>query len=340
MRALLMAAIVVGSSCATTSSASKTEDGPSPIVATYGARSVRLAEVDAKVNDELLKLQEQIYDLRAEAAERIAIEMLVAEKAKAAGVSEDEWLAKNVEALLPEPNEDEMRALFERARARLPDGVSFDDVKPQIRQAVQREARGKKAREVFARLKKEAGFTVTLQAPPKVRKEVEASGPVRGNRNAKVTIITFSDFECPYCSRAHETVQAVLKSYGDKVKLVFRHYPLSFHAKAPKAAEAAACADAQGKFWEFHDSLFESQALELDALKLQAQRVGADGKKFDECLDSGRMAGLVQRDQAAGQKAGVSGTPAFFINGIMLSGAQPEDEFRKIIDAELARLGE
>jgi protein-disulfide isomerase len=158
---------------------------------------------------------------------------------------------------------------------------------------------------------------------------------MRGEASAPITIVEFADFECPYCSRAAETVEKVRAAYPGKVKLVFRHFPLSFHPKAPKAAEAAACADEQGKFWQMHDALFEGQDLELEAMKANAQRLGLDAAKFDACLDSGRMAALVKRDQAAGNKAGVTGTPAFFINGVMLSGAQPEEAFHKVIDEEL-----
>jgi protein-disulfide isomerase len=315
------------------------DEGPTPVVAKFGDRVIRLSEVDAKVSDELTKLQEQIYELRTEAAERIAIEQLVSAQAKRDGVSEDDWLAKNIEGGLPEPEESDMKALFERARGRLPEGASYDDAKPQLRQAMQREGRARKAKEVFAKLKREAGYVIALEAPLKVRKPVDASGPTRGGKNAKVVIVEFADFECPYCARAHETVSTVLKAYGEKVRIVFRHYPLSFHPKAPRAAEATACADEQGKFWEMHDSLFESQEIDEDALVMQARNVGVDEKRFAECLRSGRMASLVKRDLAAGQHAGVSGTPAFFINGLQLSGARPEEDFRKLIDAELARLG-
>ncbi|MDP1829944.1 MAG: thioredoxin domain-containing protein [Archangium sp.] len=337
MRFFLIGAVFL-SACATTQSAQQGE-GPTPVVAKYGERVIRLAEVDAKVADELSKLQEQMYELRSEAADRIAIEALVAQKAKAAGQSEEGWLAKNIESGLEEPSEAEMRALFEKARGRLPPEVTFDDVKPEIRKAVQREERTRRAREVFGQLKKEAGFVMVLEGPVKPRKSVDATGPSRGNAAAKVVIVEFADFECHFCAKAHETVMLVLKAYGDKVRLVFRHYPLSFHPKAPKAAEATACADEQGRFWELHDALFESQELDVDALKMQAKQAGVDETKFASCLDSGRTAALVKRDVAAGQQVGVSGTPAFFINGFMLSGAQPEEAFRKVIDAELARLG-
>ena len=218
--------------------------------------------------------------------------------------------------------------------------VGYDDVKPEIRKAVQREERTRKAREVFGQLKREAGFTLVLEGPARPRKSVDASGPSRGNALAKIVIVEFADFECHFCAKAHETVMSVLKAYGEKVRLVFRHYPLSFHPRAPKAAEATACADEQGKFWELHDALFESQELDDDSLKMQAKRAGVDSTQFASCLDSGRTAALVKKDMAAGQLVGVSGTPAFFINGFMLSGAQPEEAFRKVIDAELARLGE
>jgi protein-disulfide isomerase len=336
-RALLVVLAGALGACATVNAK---VDGPTPIVAKFGDRVIRQAEVDEKVSDELSKLQEQIYDLRSEAAERIAIEALVEQQAKAAGISDDEWLAKNVESGLPEPTDEAMRELFDKARGRLPDGVGYDDVKPQLRQALMREGRAKKAREVFGKLKKDAGYTLVLEAPPMQRKVVDTSGPTRGGKAAKIVIVEFADFQCPYCARAHETVMTVLKAYGEKVRIVFRHYPLANHPRAPRAAEATACADEQGKFWELHDSLFESQELDEDALAMQAKRVGVDEKKFSECLSSGRMGAVVKRDLAAGQAAGVSGTPAFFINGLQLSGAQPEEAFRKLIDAELARLGE
>lgn len=338
MRVLFGCAVLFASACATTQAVQR-DEGPTPVVAKYGERIIRLSEVDAKVADELLKLQEQMYELRAEAADRIAIEALVTQKAKAAGLADDDWLAKNIESGLKEPSESEMLALYDKARARLPPDVTYQDVKPEIRKAVQRDERTRKAREVFGQLKKEAGFEMVLEGPVKPRKTVDATGPSRGNASAKVVIVEFADFECQFCAKAHETVMGVLKVYGDKVRLVFRHYPLSFHPKAPKAAEATACADEQGKFWELHDALFESQELDVDSLKMQAKRAGVDETKFTSCLDSGRTAALIKRDMAAGQHVGVSGTPAFFINGFMLSGAQPEDAFRKLIDAELARLG-
>jgi protein-disulfide isomerase len=149
--------------------------------------------------------------------------------------------------------------------------------------------------------------------------------------------VEFSDFECPYCGSAHDTVEQVMNSYAGKVRLVYRQFPLSFHPHAAKAAEASLCAADQGKFWEYHDVLFKNQKkLEPTELKAHASEVGLDGQKFGQCLDSGDKKKAVDADQQAGLAAGVGGTPAFFINGIFLNGAQPIDEFKKVIDAELA----
>ncbi|MEW6435194.1 MAG: DsbA family protein [Myxococcota bacterium] len=340
MRPFAFAVVLLSFGCATPSASHRgAAGGPSPVVATYGDRVIRQAEVDARAADELVKLQEQIYDLRVETAERIALEALVAEAAKKDGKSDDEWLSAKLEEGLPPPAEADMKRLYEQVKGRLPDGVGYDDVKPQLAQAVSRELKAKRAAEVFDQLKKDAKFTLALEAPARLRKSVEAIGPAKGDEKAAITIVEFADFQCPYCSRAAATLDKVLAGYQGKVRLVFRHFPLSFHEKAPKAAEAGACADEQGKFWAMHDALFESQELEPEALKAQAQALGLDSKKFDDCLDSGRTAALVKRDMAAGQKAGVTGTPAFFINGRVLSGAQPEDEFRKVIDQELEAAG-
>jgi len=164
--------------------------------------------------------------------------------------------------------------------------------------------------------------------------------PSIGPANAPVTIIEFSDFQCPFCARAEPTVNQILSTYKDKVRLVYRDFPLSFHQYAQKSAEASECSDEQGKFWEYHDLLFEKQqewsSIGITKMKDYAAQLNLDSKKFNDCLDSGKYSSEVQKDFEDGQKAGVSGTPAFFINGILISGAQPFENFKKVIDAELA----
>jgi protein-disulfide isomerase len=334
---LLASALVVASGCATTQAATSSP-AQSPIVARYGTTSITLAEVDKKAGDDLFKAQEALYDLRSETAERVALEAMVEAEAKKEKVSEAEWLEKRVSEGLQAPREAELRALFEQAKSRIPPGTEYEDVKPQLQEALERRAKSEKARALFDELKKKNDFVLLLEAPARPRKVVDATGPSRGPADAKVTIVEFADFQCPYCSRAAQTVDKVLARYPGQVRLVFRHFPLSFHEKAQKASEAAACAQEQGHFWQFYDVLFADQSrLDVDALKASAAKLQLDSKKFDECLDSGRASAAVVKDLEAGQELGVRGTPAFFVNGVMLDGAQSEDAFGKLIDAELKR---
>jgi protein-disulfide isomerase len=152
-----------------------------------------------------------------------------------------------------------------------------------------------------------------------------------------VTIIEFSDYECPYCKQAEPTVDEVMETYGDKVRLFYRDYPLPFHNAAKPAAEAAHCANAQGKFWEYHQKLMASEELNAEAFKSLADGVGLERAKFDECLAKNDFADAIQKDMDDGEAAGVNGTPAFFINGRMIDGARPFEQFKEIIDEELAK---
>jgi len=187
--------------------------------------------------------------------------------------------------------------------------------------------------------------TPAVQATPGTVEIDPGDNPAKGPADAKVTVVEFSDFQCPYCARfVLETFPQILSTYGDKVRFVFMNFPLSqIHENAEKAAEASECANEQGAFWQYHDILFANQsALAVDNLKAYAAQLGLDATKFDECLDSGRMASLVQADMEAAtkaaQEAGLDrfGTPAFFINGKHLGGAQPFDVFKQAIDAALA----
>jgi len=175
-------------------------------------------------------------------------------------------------------------------------------------------------------------------APAKVQVSAD-DDPARGPQNAPVTMIEFADFQCPYCGRFHaQTLPLILKEYGDRVRLVYRDFPLtSIHPYAEKAAEAGECAHEQGKFWEYHDILYLNQtALDRASLGRYAQNAGLDTAQFDSCLDSGKYESEVAGDLRDGAAAGVQGTPAFFVNGRLISGAQPYSVFKSAIDAALA----
>ena len=165
--------------------------------------------------------------------------------------------------------------------------------------------------------------------------------PAKGNDNAPVTIVEFSDFQCPFCAKFYtQTLPQIEEEYikTGKARLVYRDFPLDSHKNSQKAAEASECADDQGKFWEMHNIMFDNQdSIGVSSLKKYAENIGLDTAKFNECLDSGKYQAEVQKDLADGQKYGVTGTPAFFINGRLVSGAQPFDVFKGIIDEELSK---
>jgi protein-disulfide isomerase len=162
------------------------------------------------------------------------------------------------------------------------------------------------------------------------------NSPVKGNAAAKVTIIEFSDFECPYCRRGYETMEQLLGMYPNDVKVVFKHYPLPFHKQAEPAAKAAWAAQQQGKFWEYHEMLFKNQErLGTDFYISAAKELKLDADKFTKDMNSDAAAKQVKEDTEIGQKNGIQGTPGFFVNGVAVKGAYPAAHFKTIIDRVL-----
>ncbi len=304
----------------------------SEVVATYAGKTLTLKELDERIANEL-------FETRRQHLEQIILQDLVKMEAEKAGLSEEEYLKQEIEAKSPAPSEEEVQAFWQQLEqsGRVPPGTSIEQARPFIIQQLGGPAQQERARALFTQLREKANVEVKLEEPLPAKVEgVQATGPSKGPENAKVTIVEFSDFQCPFCGRAAQTVDQVMEQYAGKVRLVFRHFPLDFHQEAPKAHEASLCAHEQNKFWEYHDVLFENQqALGPEQLVKHATELGLDEAKFKECLDGGKHAETVQKDLAAGKSHGVSGTPAFFINGRLLSGARPVEDFKRLIDAEL-----
>lgn len=309
------------------------------VVATIGSEKITMADLDKELRGQLRALDqemmEQKHRLRQQGLEALIAQRLVAAEAKKKGVPEEEMLRTHVESLVQKPTDEEIKAFYD-SQAGMPGLPPFDDAKERIASYLLAERNRKVMFEFFDKLKSEQTVTVTLPEPQMPKVQVAATGPSKGPDNAKVTIVTFSDFECPFCSRVNPALEQVMEAYEGQVRIVFRDFPLAFHANAPKAAEAAHCAHEQGKFWDMHDKLFANQkALQPGQLKGYAGELGLDQAKFDQCLDSGKMAEVVKKNMEEGAEAGVQGTPAFFVNGTMLSGALPFEEFKKVIDQEL-----
>lgn len=170
--------------------------------------------------------------------------------------------------------------------------------------------------------------------PTKINFTIKDSDHLRGNKKAPITIVEYSDFQCPYCAKFHETLNKVMKNYDGKVKWVYRHFPLTkLHPHAVAAAQASECASEQGKFWEYADELYANQAsINKDYLKKAAEDIGLNTNKFNTCIDSGKYKDKVQADLKAGENYGVSGTPGSFLNGEELGGAAPYEKLKAKID--------
>lgn len=304
-------------------------------VAKVGNHTITQAELEKHVKSELAEIDMQRYEALHEGLEDMIAAELIKQEAAARGVTPEVLTKKEIEDKAGTPTDEQAKKLYDANKEKLGD-ATFESVKSRIVDHL-KQGMVEERREAFVdELKKKYKTEVSLR-PPMV--DVGTGGrPSRGGgANAPVTMIEFSDYECPFCKKADVTVQEVMKTYGDKVRLVHRDFPLPFHAHALPAAEAARCAEAQGKFWEYHSKLFASQDLSTEKLQALATEVGLDRTKFDECVAKQQFKDGIDKDIAAGTEAGVTGTPAFFINGRMLSGAQPIEKFKEIIDEELAR---
>lgn len=313
---------------------------PNAPVAKLGAQSISASELNTAAKSALMRAEaehaEKIHQIKEQALNGLIDKRLIEAKAKAENITSEQLIEREVNAKVPNPPDDEVKTVYDRTKASGRELPPFEQVKPDIVKFL-KERNSEQARKTFIDKLRADSKVVVLLPPvllPKV--EVAAVGASKGPANAPVTIVEFSDYQCPFCSRAEETVKKVMEAYKGKVRVVFRDYPLPFHQQAQKAHEAANCAGDQNKYWEMHEKLFANQqALAVPQLKDHAKGLGLDQAKFDKCLDSGDKAKIVQDAKKAGDEVGVNGTPAFFINGRPLSGAVPFEKFKEIIDIEL-----
>jgi protein-disulfide isomerase len=290
--------------------------------------------LDAVIQGQLMELRQREDQLRRQALDEIVAQMLIQREAEARGVSVNDLIEAEITSRA-QVTPEEAKAFYETNKARF-GSTTEEKAIQQIVEGLGRQRQRDRRAAFASELRSKYPVKVLLEP---LRVQVDTAGaPSRGNPDAPVTVVEFSDFQCPFCVRARPTVKRVREVYGDDVRWVFRHFPLSFHEQAPKAGEAAACAGDQGRFWEMHDRLWERAGrLQIADLKDEAAALGLDTEAFGECLDSGREAALVREDTEEGARLGVSGTPAFFINGRPLIGAQPFEAFATVIDDELER---
>jgi len=340
--AIASALLLSGAACEQSASKSVEQDAPAvataapSVVAKLGDQPISLAEVDAQVMKSEMAVIQELYDARRRAITQLVEQQLLDQEAKKLGLTRELLLLQEVDGKAPEVTDADIKAFYDENKDAIGE-ETLEQISPRIRTFLAQRGVGDRRRSYVAELKEKAGFEVFLE-PPRHQVTVAADEPAKGPADAPITIVEYSDFECPFCVRVMPTLQQVIDEYGDKVRLVYRDYPLPMHPNAQLAAEAAQCAHAQGKFWEYHDTLFANQvALGVDSLKQYAAALKLDQAAFDTCLDQRTHQAGVLAETRDGNALGVTGTPAFFINGRFVNGALPIEMFKEVIDDELER---
>jgi protein-disulfide isomerase len=305
-------------------------------VATIGDQKVTRAELEAYLAPQLMQLRQQQQDLLESGLASYLSNQLLGMEAKAQGMSVQDLMRQEVVPKVVAPTDADVDAFYEQNKDQI--SGTKEELSGRIEQYLTQQRQQQALSAYTAALRDKYNVRILLEP---LRVSVDSpDSPSRGPADAPVTIVEFGDFECPYCGNLEPTVEKALVSYAGKVRLVFREYPLNdIHPLAAKAAEAALCARDQGKFWELHDRMYAHQdALEVDDLKAAAAELGMDADSFNECLDSNMHAAEIQADTRAGDAAGVTGTPALFVNGRFVpGGAVAYDVLAQIIDDELTR---
>ncbi len=312
--------------------------GSDPVVAEYSGKSVRASEVFGTVKTRLYDLEEELFRTKEQAINDFVEKTLLDAETKKRSMTLDQLLEKETGGTAQVDVDDKEIETFLTAK-----GLSLKDPrirKEDVRDYLKYRKKFDKRQTYVAKLKAGSSVKVFVKEPESPKLEVTTEGyPTWGNAKAPVTIVEFSDFQCPFCSRAIPTIDRIKAEYGpDKVRIVFRDMPLPSHNRAMPAALAAHCADEQGKFWEYHNTLFSNQQKLEDAdLKGYAKNLKLDENKFKECFDSKKHQATIDKSSREAGSKGIQATPSFVINGTLLQGAQPFERFKARIDRAIGK---
>ena len=335
----IAAALVLALAC---SAPAQQATSGSDTAARVGDRAITVKELDDHWQKSApgphAQALQAIYDGRKAALDEIIADSLIAQAAKAKSVTAEQYMQAEVGTRITPVTEADIVTFFQENQGQM-QGRPLADVGPAIRRYLDEQQRASAQAAVIAELKKAGPRIQLLFDAPRQKVNIVADDASEGPANAPVTIIEFSDFQCPFCQRVMPTLKQVRAKYGDRVRVVWKDFPLTqIHPQAFKAAEAGNCAREQGKFWEYHDRLFANQqALQPEFLKKYAADAGLDAGKFGACLDTAKYSDRVQEQMGIGTGLGVGSTPSIFINGRLVAGAQPYETFVSIIDEELER---
>ena len=310
---------------------------PNAVIATIAGEPLKAASLIERLKPIIYRIRLEAYELAKKQADQLVNDMLLLEEARRRQIGPEEIIKAEVSDKVKPPTEQEVAKFYSDNKARI--SGDLNSVRNQVANYLQEQSRQQLEKDLTARLRKSANIRWLISEPePPVQNVSVDDDPARGEVNAPVTIVEFTDFQCPACAAMHPVLEEVLKSYGNKVRFVVRDFPLTQHENARKAAEAANAAHAQGKFFEYATLLFKNQkALEVASLKKYASDLGLNRARFDAELDRGMYGAEVEKDLEDGEMYGVGSTPTIFINGVQLRILNPEG-LREAIDRAVTNM--
>ena len=308
------------------------------VSALIGSESISTKDLESGIESDLYDAQMKIYEIKFAKLQGMLLEKLMNKDPNKKGLSNDDFLNKYIAKDIKVTDSDIDKFVKER---QIPKEQINDEIKERIKQFIEVEKKKTAIDKWIADKTSKTPVEVYFDKPQRPVFEVNIKdAPVKGPSSAKVTIVEYSDFQCPFCSKAAVTVADLEKKYGKKIKIAFKNFPLPFHNQAKLAAEAAQCAkEKDGKyFWKLHDAMFADQSkLDKTNLLATAKKIGLNEAEFKTCLESGKYKNVIESDIAEGQKLNIKSTPTFFVNGKIINGAQPIEVFTEVIEEELSK---
>jgi protein-disulfide isomerase len=301
------------------------------VVAVINGVEISASDLEQKQAAKLLKARDQYYLAQREALNQLIDDSLLEAQARREGVTVQQLLDSHVSSLVKDPTEDQLQVYYEGLQTEAP----YSEARAKILDTIRQRRTAKVRADYLSALRGKASIVVFLEPP--TADVALGNAPTLGSRDAAVEVIEFADYECPYCRKIHPDLKKLQSEFQDQVVFAFKDFPLPMHKHAEKAAEAARCASREGKFWEYHDMLFEKSAgLDLAQLKDYARSLGLDPAKFDRCLDSGAEADAIKQDVEQGGRLGLTGTPSLFVNGHFFSGVTSYSALHDVVAQQIS----
>lgn len=307
-------------------------------VAKIGDEVIVASEFEKGIESDLYDAEMKVYEIKFARLQAMLLEKFMNQDPQKKGLTNDQYLDQFIAKNIKITDQDVEKFIKDR---QIPKEQLTPEIKARINEYLVMEGKKTAVDKWIMEKTKDHPVEIYLKKPALPFFDVKAgNAPFKGGKDAKVTIVEFSDFQCPFCSKGAQLVTELSKKYGDKIKIAFKNYPLPFHTQAKLAAEAGLCANEQSTvlFWKMHDIMFADQTkLDKESLIASAKKIGAKEADFKTCLESGKFKGQVESDLNEGQAIGVKSTPTFYVNGKLITGARPIEMFTEVIDEELVK---